>query len=513
MKKEQKVTLLRRVRTAQGWRRRRVPTGSTRGWEQKLDRDPKAYGKDVLALGEYLVRRYERRNGKSKPVYDKAGNTYTGARAALAERADRLNYVEASERVGVEPSPEEVDAPPLMDLGAKPGAQPPGTRLGAFLRKRRAKGKITSEETVKAYELALREFMRVTGVHYAEQVTAETLLEYLDEMSKRDSQTRSCRYIAVGAVLRSADEGLNALLREHKPKVPKRGKVHYSQSEVEALLAYMRKHEKYGLALATEMFFKTGLRSQELAFLSWDRVDLKEGFIKEIDNREFRLRLRHTGEYVEKDIVFRTKPRRNRAIEIPIEEALLGRLREWRTSHPDTRFLFPTWNGNPDQTLLTKIRTTICHAGMNCGACKPCQTPCGKCRRCRCKKCPDCRARRKCRNARKGDQPCTRIECRKWKVHNLRHSFATTAIHEGIDPGTVRDMMGHADLRPTNEYLSAIEGNKARAKINRAFGKKKEKVNYDPSVVEALLAYMQNGDASAITEEAREKIRSLSAKK
>jgi integrase len=339
-----------------------------------------------------------------------------------------------------------------------------------FCNARAATGKHTAPATRESYRLALRDFVSITRVRRARDVKAATLVAYLAGLRRLglNPQTIASRYISVGAILRYADKNLTGLLLEYKPPVPRRKKVSYSEEELEAFLTFLRgRPRQYAkLALVAETYFKTGLRNKELAYLTWDVVDLNKGFIRNLDNRE--LSVRTPGGRVEK-FLYRTKARRDREVSIPLADGLLGRLREWRESHPRDRFVFPTRNGNPDHAFRTKIRTAICHAGMNCRACDVCLVPCGRCRHCRCKKCDKCRKRLKCSRPHHGNQPCTRIECRKWKIHNFRHSFITLALHGGIDPGTVKDIAGHADLRTTNGYLSTIAEGKAREKINQVF--------------------------------------------
>lgn len=450
------VVLMRSVRTAdKGWIRRAVVSGKGRNWEERIDADRKYFGPDVVDLGGYQIRRYE--NGKTR--YEPGGDTYAEAVAVFNQRVNRLNVQRAAEVAGVELPAEVAGSPSLL------------LQTEAFCAARAAKGRHTSIETKKIYRIAVEEFVAITAVRYAKDVDAAVLIAYLAGLRKRglSQQTISNRYVSTGAVLRFTDKSLADLLREYKPAVPKRKKVSYTEEELEAFLAFLRaRPKKYAkLALVAETYFKTGLRNKELAFLSWDVIDLKNGFIRNMDNRQFTLRGR--GGRGLKKVVFRTKARRDREVGIPIPDGLLGRLRAWRDAHPNDRFVFPTWNGNPDHTFRVKIRTAICHAGMTCGVCDACMLPCGRCRHCRCKKCARCRERSKCSKPHHGAEPCTRIECRKWKIHNFRHSFITIALQRGVDVSTVKDVAGHADLRTTNGYLSVIAEARARENLNRVF--------------------------------------------
>jgi integrase/recombinase XerD len=38
-------------------------------------------------------------------------------------------------------------------------------------------------------------------------------------------------------------------------------------------------------------------------------------------------------------------------------------------------------------------------------------------------------------------------------VHSLRHSFATHMLEDGVDIVTIKEQLGHYDLRATRQYL------------------------------------------------------------
>jgi len=51
-----------------------------------------------------------------------------------------------------------------------------------------------------------------------------------------------------------------------------------------------------------------------------------------------------------------------------------------------------------------------------------------------------------------------RVAGRPVSPHWMRHSHATHALHHGGDLATIRDSLGHADLRTTSKYLHAQPG-------------------------------------------------------
>jgi integrase len=47
--------------------------------------------------------------------------------------------------------------------------------------------------------------------------------------------------------------------------------------------------------------------------------------------------------------------------------------------------------------------------------------------------------------------------------HGLRHTFATRLADAGVDPFTIAELSGHADLRMTKRYTHSLERNKRNA--------------------------------------------------
>ncbi|MCJ7486179.1 MAG: tyrosine-type recombinase/integrase, partial [Candidatus Aminicenantes bacterium] len=48
---------------------------------------------------------------------------------------------------------------------------------------------------------------------------------------------------------------------------------------------------------------------------------------------------------------------------------------------------------------------------------------------------------------------CRRAGIKNFRFHDLRHTAGTRLIESGADPITVRDILGHAELKTTEVYL------------------------------------------------------------
>lgn len=51
----------------------------------------------------------------------------------------------------------------------------------------------------------------------------------------------------------------------------------------------------------------------------------------------------------------------------------------------------------------------------------------------------------------------------KLRVHSFRHYYATRLVRMGVDPATVRDLLGHTTISITNRYFNVLRSELFRA--------------------------------------------------
>ena len=177
-------------------------------------------------------------------------------------------------------------------------------------------------------------------------------------------------------------------LKDPRAKAKRRPPT-YRQEELDRIFAACDEDEK--TIFATLLL--TGLREEELCFLTWPDVDLANP-----DNATLRV----SGEG---KLGFSPKDYEERVIPIPRELAdLLGKLRR------RSPLVFPTKAGQPADASPA---------------------------------------------AAEGDRRCG--EGRGATLHKFRHTYATRLLESGCDIVTVQRLMGHSDLDTTRQYLDPDE--------------------------------------------------------
>jgi integrase len=58
----------------------------------------------------------------------------------------------------------------------------------------------------------------------------------------------------------------------------------------------------------------------------------------------------------------------------------------------------------------------------------------------------------------------------KTNLHNLRHTYATTGIENGIDMKVMQELLGHSTMQVTSEIYTHVSQDKKRQEINKLKG-------------------------------------------
>jgi len=135
----------------------------------------------------------------------------------------------------------------------------------------------------------------------------------------------------------------------------------------------------------------TGMRRNEILYLKWDNVSLKQGYITVIESKN------------------------NESRSIPINKILMDTLNYVKNTSPGD-YVFSHSNGEPIKSVKKGFWAALRRSGID-----------------------------KCR------------------FHDLRHTFATRLVMAGVDIVTVKELMGHKDIKMTIRYSHPTPEHKKQA--------------------------------------------------
>jgi integrase len=277
----------------------------------------------------------------------------------------------------------------------------------------------TRNSGLSAYRLSLEKFAETCNARYRHEIRTIDILRFIDALRREGLAERTVwnRTLLLMSFLKSLGlDTKNLLKRNERPVKPENAPEAYGREDLADFLSHCR--NQY-LALSCEFLSKTGVREQEFMFLEWTDIDLGHRVLT-VKNKP--------------DLGFTIKTYQGRTI--PIERGLAAKLAAWKKSRPGRRFVFGTSNDRPQTKLLLLLKREVRRQNLNCNRCQSCKS---------------------------------REECERWFLHKFRATFATTALHNGLDIHTVMRLLGHKDLASTMRYLSSARSDAVQTKMDAIF--------------------------------------------
>ncbi len=406
-----RVTLVQLVKTTKGWRRFPVEVERKgRGLQEKLVHGG---GIRILERGQYQLRWYAGESPKYKPV----GEVLADAVTARDNQISNLEAERAAKTAGRK----------LEETGERKALDTERDKFIARKKLMRRRGGVPlDKETIDAYRNAIDEFLGVSKIVYADQVTDVLLLEFFESLRKlgREERTVQNKWQYLRTFLKFCGLDATGLLKtdteDNRPSPLDKQPESYTREEMTKFLAACKTERD---RLAFECYLKLGLREKELTYGEFSDLHFEERYIFIHNKPELR---------------FRTKTGKSR--EITIEAGLLKKLKNWKKRNKGKRFIFGTARDLPNGHLLEACKRTAKRAGLFCG------------------KCPSCMK-----------EKSKWESCDRWYLHKFRASFATWSLQSGVDIRTVQMLMGHAKIEQTAKYIAPARGRAAQEKLNAVF--------------------------------------------
>lgn len=387
-----KVTLVWYCKTENGWRRYPVVIGGNNRIKQgyvKVGQELRHYPE-----GHFETRSYENRRKVHKNVGDNAAD-------AMAAR-DRAESLHGARTLATVAGATLVEEPTRVNLRRS------ALKFEEYAKERGAMESAEVNRNVTA------EFLAVTGLTYADEVTREHILAFYKALRARGCAERTVanKHTRLRAFLKFCNLSKDVL--PPTPKYEKKSPDSYSKDQNAAIL---RAADPY-MSLVIQLGLKTGLRDQEIQHLEWPDINWDDATLKVTSKAHWGFKIKDSEERV-----------------LPVPKDLLKLLKAWHKANADKGDLvLSTKHGNPDGKLLRRLKRLALHAGLNCHRCDGC----------------------------KGSTK----ECQQWTLHKLRRSYCTTLLRNGMDLATVQKFMGHADLESTIRYLEPATAAESQRVVN-----------------------------------------------
>jgi integrase len=411
--KEQKVGIYYRCKTPEGWKY--FPAALNK-LKKVRPRYAQVGDKQILyPVGHYELKYYVDR----KPVFKVAGEDATEAQRLQQEMMGRLTTGKMAVEHGVVLAPE----------GGRIHLR---TRADEYILRQKTRGK---KRMVKMLTVQLPEFLKATGVTYADELKELHILRYYDHLQKRGNKqyTIHNKHVNVFSFLKWAGVERKPLAPNGQPKLVKRVVQVYKLEELDAFFASIRKAYH---RLVFQVLLKTGMREQEAAHLEWHNFDFENNTVTVLWKPEMGFDIKDSAE--------RT---------IPLDLDLKAELLAWRKAHPDTRYVLGNTLDKPNGEWLPMLKRIVRSAGLNCGKCATCLDE-----------------NKKQWTKEKGG-------CERWTLKKFRSTYTTTMLRNGVDPRTLMEWTGHESLETIMLYMAPAEGDDVRRVVDNVQWSRKPRIH------------------------------------
>ena len=296
------------------------------------------------------------------------------------------------------------------------------------------KSKKVRSTTYSNYETLIRvHIKKKLGASVLMDLKPEQIQRFYNEKQEEGLSNRTVRYLHTllsGALTQAVKIGKisrNVAKLTETPKLKTKEMRVLTVDEQEKFYQAIR-DERLGILFLLDL--STGLRRGELLALTWDNVNLKEGFIK-ISKSLVRVKTDYSENSKKKTELMIMEPKTDKGKRtIPLLDSIVTELKEHRKRQlkeienagdlfdDKHNLVFCTALGKPiePRNLNRIFYRLIDKAGID-----------------------------------------------KANLHSLRHTFATRAVEAGIQIVVMRDLLGHENVSTTSRYSHALMGAKKEA--------------------------------------------------
>lgn len=282
---------------------------------------------------------------------------------------------------------------------------------------RLARGGSVDSQTVAGYRWRINALAHVIGDMRLQSIAPRTLEDAYARMLAGESKSgkplsgtfvRDCHAVARRMLESAADDGLIARNPADRAAPPKRdGKPRTALGDMEIRLLLAMLPTDYASSVAVALAVTTGLRRGEICALRWLDVDLQNGTLE-------------AARAARKDGTIKdTKTRAGRRV-VPLPDAAVDILREWRKARPNSEFVICAANGEPLKP------NAITHYW---------------------------------------ERHRAQFGCEGITLHELRHSYITSLARAGVHPRVMQELAGHASARQTMEIYTHVTLDDKRAAV------------------------------------------------